>query len=111
MLHGVYRATSDGGDNLHAAAFTGASPARDLASLTPEEIASGSPFPAQCCFSVVEELAPCPEAEFRHVLEYTERQRFRFKLSRWQCEDLISAMARHEGQLRATRIVEGLHLE
>jgi hypothetical protein len=67
MLHGVYRATSDGADNLHAAAFTGASPARDVDSLLPSELEAGSPFPAQCCFEIAEELSPCPESEFRRA--------------------------------------------
>ena len=30
----------------------------------------------------VPEFAPVPEAAFRHVLEYTERQRFKFKCAR-----------------------------
>ena len=63
----------------------------------------GSPFPAQCTFQLVEEFAPTPEAEFKHVLEYTERQRFKFKLSKWQCRDLVEAMCRHDAKLRAKR--------
>ena len=51
---------------------------------------------------------PVPEPEFRHVLEYTERQRFRFKLSRYQCRDLLHAMARNEARLRADRLLASL---
>jgi hypothetical protein len=49
---------------------------------------------------------PVPEPEFRHVLEYTERQRFKFKLSRWQCRDLIETLCRHDAKLRARRICD-----
>ena len=51
-----------------------------------------------------------PEAEFRHILEYTERQRFKFKLSRWQCRDLIDAMCAHDAKLRSLRLLSELHL-
>jgi hypothetical protein len=44
------------------------------------------------------------------VLEYTERQRFKFKLSHWQCRDLIEALSRHDAKLRARRICAELHL-
>ncbi|KAL3915590.1 MAG: hypothetical protein SGPRY_007163 [Prymnesium sp.] len=67
----------------------------------------GSPTVArcsQCTFEVVEEFAPVPESEFRHILEYTERQRFKFKLSHWQCRDLLETMCRHDAKLRAKRI-------
>lgn len=70
----------------------------------------GSPFPAQCTFEIVEEFAPVPEAEFRHVLEYTERQRFKFKLSRWQCRDLLEIMCQYDAKQRARRLFEELSL-
>ena len=55
-------------------------------------------------------FAPTPEAEFKHVLEYTERQRFKFKLSKWQCRDLVEAMCRHDAKLRAKRLSDELSL-
>ena len=103
-IHGVYLATSEGTENLHPGAFTAGS-ARDVGEMPDEEVQAGSPFPAQCSFSILEEFAPCPEAEIKHVLEYTERQRFRFKLSRYQCRDLLHAMARNEARLRADRLL------
>ena len=57
-----------------------------------------------------DEFAPTPEAEFKHVLEYTERQRFKFKLSKWQCRDLVEAMCRHDAKLRAKRLSDELSL-
>ena len=54
---------------------------------------------------------PVPEPEFRHVLEYTERQRFKFKLSKWQCRDLIEMLCRHDARLRAKRLCEQLVLD
>ncbi len=112
MLHGVYIATSDGQLNLSTTAWKGAGPAHptwasDARADEPAEEA-GSPFPAQCTFDVVEPFAPIPEAEIAHVLEFTERRRFKFKLSRWQCRDLIEAMCAHEGKLRAKRLCEEL---
>ena len=50
------------------------------------------------------ETAPCPEAEFKHVLEYTVRQRFKFKLSAWQTRDLVGILCAHEAKLRARRL-------
>ena len=70
----------------------------------------GSPFPAQCTFDIVEEFGPVPEAEFRHILEYTERQRFKFKLSRWQCRDLVDTMCQYDAKLRAKRLLNELAL-
>lgn len=75
----------------------------------PEDV-DGSPFPAQCTFDIVEEFAPVPEAEFRHILEYTERQRFKFKLSRWQCRDLLETMCSYDAKQRARRLYEELAL-
>lgn len=37
---------------------------------------------------------------------YTERQRFKFKLSYWQCRDLIQTLCRHDAKLRARRICD-----
>ena len=51
-----------------------------------------------------------PESEFKHVLEYTERQRFKFKLSRWQCRDLVETMCSYDAKLRTKRLFEELHL-
>ena len=51
-------------------------------------------------------LTTTPEVEFRSILEYTERQRFKFKLSRWQCRDLIETLCRHDAKLRARRICD-----
>lgn len=42
--------------------------------------------------------------------EYTERQRFKFKLSRWQCHDLIEALCRYDAKQRARRLSEELSL-
>ena len=82
--------------------------------LEPDEVGedeSSSPFPAQCSFAVVEECTPMPEAEFKHVLEYTERQRFKFKLSRWQCKDLVELMCHHEAKKRTRRLLKTLKVE
>ena len=94
MLHGVYLATSNGQENISLTAWrdSGPKPKRELgapsdgqpADSPPPPPLSESPFPAQCMFEIVEEFLPVPEAEFKHVLEYTERQRFKFKLSHWQ---------------------------
>ena len=35
--------------------------------------------------------------------EYTERQRFKFKLSHWQCRDLIETLCRYDAKQRAKR--------
>ena len=51
-----------------------------------------------------------PESEFKHVLEYTERQRFKFKLSRWQCRDLLETMCNYDAKLRARRLLEELNI-
>ena len=51
---------------------------------------------------------PVPEAEFRHILEYTERQRFKFKLSRWQCRDLLETMCAYDAKLRTKRLLSEL---
>eukprot|EP00966_Prymnesium_polylepis_P107030 2478595-Prymnesium_polylepis.1 len=51
------------------------------------------PFPIQISFAVKNEGAhPVQEAVCRHILEYTHRGRFRFKLSVRQCEDLVHIM-------------------
>jgi len=117
-LHGVYIATSAGKENISLTAWRGSAPTPTLA--RKEELVGyeademgddgGSPFPAQCTFEMVEEFAPVPEAEFRHVLEYTERQRFKFKLSHWQCRDLLETMCRHDAKQRAKRLCEQLSL-
>ena len=65
---------------------------------------------SQCTFKIVEEFAPVPEAEVRHVLEYTERQRFKFKLSRWQCRDLLETMCAYDAKLRTRRLFDELSL-
>ena len=119
QLHGVYLATSDGRENISLSAWKGSAPTprtgrKDEATGLEVEDApgddEGSPFPAQCTFQLVEEFAPTPEAEFKHVLEYTERQRFKFKLSKWQCRDLVEAMCRHDAKLRAKRLSDELSL-
>ena len=46
-----------------------------------------------------------PQAEFKHVLEYTERQRFKFKLSKYQCRDLIDVMCLYDAKLRSKRLL------
>jgi len=118
MLHGVYVATSNGQENISLTAWKGSAPTPKVGQRKEadgdkdddvgEEM--GSPFPAQCSFDIVEEFAPVPESEFKHVLEYTERQRFKFKLSRWQCRDLVEAMTKHDGKLRARRLLGQLKL-
>lgn len=77
----------------------------------PDEGESECPFPAQCSFDIIEEMAPMPEAEFKHVLEYTERQRFKFKLSRWQCKDLVELMCHHDAKKRNRRLLRALKLQ
>ena len=106
QLHGVYLAASPGGENLIPAAFAEAARVVPAAFTDARLDASPaeSPFPAQCMFEVVEETAPCPEAEFKHVLEYTVRQRFKFKLSAWQTRDLVGILCAHEAKLRARRL-------
>lgn len=54
---------------------------REARPTSPVTVASNTP---RCSFDILEEFTPLPEPEFRHVLEYTERQRFKFKLSYWQ---------------------------
>ena len=57
--------------------------------------------------------APCLfvcQAEFRHILEYTERQRFKFKLSRWQCRDLLEIMCNYDAKQRSRRLFDELSL-
>ena len=71
----------------------------------------GSPFPAQCSFDILEEFAPLPEAEVKHVLEYTERQRFKFKLSHWQCRDIVDAFVQQESRARLRKLLKQLRLE
>ncbi len=44
------------------------------------------------------------------MLEYTERQRFKFKLSRWQCRDLIETMVNYDAKLRTKRLLNELSL-
>ena len=53
--------------------------------------------------------APC-SAQFRHVLEYTERQRFKFKLSHWQCRDLVETLCRYDAKQRAKRLCDQIRL-
>jgi len=104
-------ATSDGQENLSLAAWrTSAPPPKSNDADADTADADGSPFPAQCTFEIVEEFAPVPEAEFRHILEYTERQRFKFKLSRWQCRDLLETMCTYDAKQRARRLFEELQL-
>lgn len=104
-LHGVYLASSNGMEHISRTAFQSSAPPGAA-----KEPLDGSPFPAQVTFEVTEEFAPCPEAEFKHVLEYTERRRFKFKLSEWQCRDLVEALCRHDAKLRAKRLCEELGL-
>ena len=113
QLHGVYLATSDGQENLSLTAWRTSAPQPKLNGADGEIDASdadGSPFPAQCTFNIVEEFAPVPEAEFRHILEYTERQRFKFKLSRWQCRDLLETLCMYDAKQRARRLFDELQL-
>ena len=113
QLHGVYLATSDGQENLSLTAWRTSAPQPKLNGADGEIDASdadGSPFPAQCTFNIVEEFAAVPEAEFRHILEYTERQRFKFKLSRWQCRDLLETLCMYDAKQRARRLFDELQL-
>ena len=113
QLHGVYLATSDGQENLSLTAWRTSAPLPKFNGADGEIDASdadGSPFPAQCTFNIVEEFAPVPEAEFRHILEYTERQRFKFKLSRWQCRDLLETLCMYDAKQRARRLFDELQL-
>ena len=113
QLHGVYLATSDGQENLSLTAWRTSAPLPKFNGADGEIDASdadGSPFPAQCTFNIVEEFAPVPEAEFRHILEYTERQRFKFKLSRWQCRDLLETLCMYDAKQRARRLFDDLQL-
>jgi len=112
QLHGTYIATSNGQENISLTAWRGIAPTPRTG--RPEDMEAesedGSPFPAQCTFDVVEEFAPVPESEFRHILEYTERQRFKFKLSRWQCRDLLETMCNYDAKQRSRRLCEELQL-
>jgi len=112
QLHGTYIATSNGQENISLTAWRGSAPPPKQG--RPDEIEAepedGSPFPAQCTFEVVEEFASVPESEFRHILEYTERQRFKFKLSRWQCRDLLETMCNYDAKQRARRLCDELQL-
>jgi len=112
QLHGVYIATSDGQENLSLTAWRACAPPPkpNLEGEVDSAEVDGSPFPAQCTFDIVEEFAPVPEAEFRHILEYTERQRFKFKLSRWQCRDLLETMCLYDAKQRARRLFSELQL-
>ena len=113
QLHGVYLATSDGQENLSLTAWRNSAPQPKFNGADGEIDASdadGSPFPAQCTFNIVEEFAAVPEAEFRHILEYTERQRFKFKLSRWQCRDLLETLCMYDAKQRARRLFDELQL-
>eukprot|EP00316_Scyphosphaera_apsteinii_P005286 CAMPEP_0119328384 /NCGR_PEP_ID=MMETSP1333-20130426/73216_1 /TAXON_ID=418940 /ORGANISM="Scyphosphaera apsteinii, Strain RCC1455" /LENGTH=263 /DNA_ID=CAMNT_0007337223 /DNA_START=126 /DNA_END=917 /DNA_ORIENTATION=+ len=119
MLHGAYIATSGGQENMSLTAWKGSAPTPKVGRRKDEscgidvdefEDETGSPFPAQCTFDILEEFCPVPEIEFKHVLEYTERQRFKFKLSRWQCRDLIESMCRYDAKLRARRLTSLLSL-
>ncbi len=106
QLHGLYVASTDGGENLFPTAFRGLAPIPPLGRRrspvppagshpdAPAPDGAGSPFPAQCGFAIVEELPPVPESQIERVLEYTERHRFKFKLSEFQCRDLIEVMVR-----------------
>ena len=112
QLHGVYLATSDGQESMSTSAWRGTAPTPKASMGMGMELdeGDGSPFPAQCTFDIVEEFAPTPEVEFRHILEYTERQRFKFKLSRWQCRDLIATMCSYDAKLRSRRLLTELSL-
>jgi len=77
-LHGVLLATSASKENINSHAFSSKG--------------EPSPFPVQCTFKVIEATEPVAEQDCRQVLEYTKRNRFRFKLSKWQCHDLLSIM-------------------
>ena len=41
---------------------------------------------------------------------YTERQRFKFKLSRWQCRDLIESMCAYDAKRRSNRLYDEVGL-
>jgi hypothetical protein len=110
QMHGVYIATSDGQENLSLTAWKGLAQKPKPAEDFDLDLDEGSPFPAQCSFGIVEEFAPVPEAEFKHILEYTERQRFKFKLSKWQCRDLVETMCNYDARLRTRRMLEELSL-
>jgi len=118
LLHGVYRATSNGRKNMSLTAWTGSLSTKNTAPkdelnelneyLPPE---GGSPFPAQCTFDILEEFAPLPETEVKHVLEYTERQRFKFKLSHWQCRDIVDAFVQQESRARLQKLLKQMRLD
>jgi len=123
LLHGVYRATSDGRENMSLSAWTGSSPCAKLAARVKDELPlaleledeasaeDGSPFPAQCSFDILEEFAPLPESEVKHVLEYTERQRFKFKLSHWQCRDIVDAFVQQEARARLRKLLKVMAID
>ena len=64
----------------------------------------------RCAFPRRSLRRPTPETEFRHILEYTERQRFKFKLSRWQCRDLVETMCTYDAKLRPRRLLAEVRL-
>ena len=81
QLHGVYRATS-------AAELKPDSPLF----IAPNSSRHKCPYPVQISISPEEISASINEQSCRHVLEYTERGRFRCKLSQFQCNDLLALL-------------------
>ena len=57
----------------------------------------GSPFPAQIRFEVTHEFPPLPEASFRHIVTYTQRNIFDFRLSTDQVAQLMNAFIERAG--------------
>ena len=69
------------------------------------------PLPCRCCCycNIRYSCYSCYSCHSCHPLlhplpqEYTERQRFKFKLSHWQCRDLIETLCRYDAKQRAKR--------
>jgi len=81
-LHGTFVATSNAEVKPASELFRDhARPERDC------------PYPVQIKFKAITHHTPIREASCRHILQYTDRGRFRCKLSKMQCNDLVDVIA------------------
>jgi hypothetical protein len=90
LLHGVYEATSQGGDNINPKAWTSNKKSRS------------SPYPAQVRFQTYDDCIPLPESEYERVMEYYDKKHkhFSFKLRRQQVDDLIAVFHEHHRKVQ-----------
>ena len=94
LLHGVYEATSPGGDNINPKAWTSNKKSRS------------SPYPAQVKFQIFIDCAPLPEAEYERVMEYYDKKHkhFSFKLRKQQVEQLIQVFEQHDQKVKLGQV-------